>query len=324
MKIRSLCATVTVSALLVSAEQAQADPWNLFREVIQAQAALQDQSPPPPPQDAAQAPPSGVGKYIGAGIACAAGIAIVNNNVKSDLAKLALSAVLCTGAFKIAKYLTDKDKAEFEARSQELLQRAGPTQEVWIAPESGKQVTISTGEAQVSQQSLDFVVDNDVAAPEAGTTVEAATYVVIAQKLNVRNAPSTDVDSKVIGFFNKGDNVEVIGRTPDGQWALVGDQGVVVGYAATQLGAKDLLVPQEQAAQAEAAQAARRTVARASPRILRNAATGASDLRVADSTSVKTVKVIASTQCKAFSASIGKTTDKKTGCAQPNGQWAMA
>ena len=115
-----------------------------------------------------------------------------------------------------------------------------------------------------------------------------------------------------------------MGRTPDGEWALVGDEGVVVGYAKFRDKGKTLLETPADAQAAEQRRAHPRLAVRPTKgETLESNLGESSTIRVAENLNTKTAKVVASTQCKAITATRGAATDTKTGCAQPDGGWVI-
>jgi Bacterial SH3 domain len=321
MRHKILCAATTVLTIISSTQAARADflgsLGSIGGQVLGQMQQQQQQTSQPPNQGN---PPSSAGHFLVAAGTCGVGGLLINNLIKNRLVQGVATVGLCLAAFKVAQDLNERDRLAFERRSADLLAQDGPTEEVWTAPDSGKQITIKTGVAQETDKQTTFDVDQGVDAPEAGTKIEATTYVVMTKRLNFRSGPSSEASDNVIGFFDKGENVEVIGKSPDGKWALVGDNGVVVGYAAFKQGKTDLLLTPDAAASARAAP---HTKARAKPHIIKNLSSGEAVIR-SDSTPVTHVTVVASTQCKAYSAISGKAADSKTGCALPNGKWAMA
>lgn len=252
-------------------------------------------------------------------VGCAAGGGVAGAIFgKSDLGKVIIGVAVAAICWNLA--LRGKDNERLTAKSNELLNRDGATSENWYAPESKQNVRISTGQAHERNAEVPFAFDENVAKPAAGTVVEAKNYVVVTNRLNFRSAPRTG--NNLIGYFDKGETVEVIGRSADGKWALVGDRGVVVGYAAFRDDGQDLLVTPEQA---RARRATVKSTARARPKVVKQAGGDLSAAKPRTQTAKpKTAIVRASTECKAVTAQSGGKSDTRTGCALPNGQWAIA
>lgn len=268
----------------------------------------------------------GSNNNAGTAAGCGIGGAILGGLLgRSTLGRLAIGAAVGLVCFAA---LSRRDNEALTARSAELLNEEGATTTRWEAPDSKKEVVIQTGEEQQMTKQVDFKIDAEVAAPQQGTIVEAKTYVVAVNRLNFRKSPTTASSDNLIGYFSRNDDVEVIGFTPDRQWALVGDEGVVVGYAAMRDGGTKLLLTPEEATAARIVnapqnQAAARARPRARPRVARTpTATGTT--RVANNAATRTVSVSAATRCKAVVATLGRQTSRQNGCALPSGQWAIA
>ena len=258
------------------------------------------------------------------GVGCAAGGFAGALLGKSAIGKIALGGALCAVGWQIGRALTKRDQQKLTERSGQLLAEGGPRSEVWTAPESKEKVRLSVGRAERRDTNVAVQLDRGVQAPASGMRVEAATYVVAAPRLNFRSSPNTRSDNNIIGYFDRGENVEVLGRTPDGQWAMVGDGGVLIGYAALRDGSAETM----RNPNAYQPTRKRRVVARARPKVIQKTAQkGAAPvviIRNPQTAQVKTVSVRASTQCKAVVAQTGSKSDAHNGCALPNGQWAIA
>jgi hypothetical protein len=325
-----MVALLTVCAMTSSA---QAQSWqDMVKGAVKdaAKGAMQQrqQQQQSPNNGRSSAPPQDVsvaGSAVG-GCVLGGALAWLATKDKKEGQRNTAIAGGCVGgtvvAVAIAK-LTNRDRAALRARSAELFNEDSAVSEAWVAPDSKARVTIVTTEPVEKQADIPFTLDEAVEAPEAGTRIEATTYVVNARRLNFRSAPTTADPRNVIGYFDNGANVEVIGRTPDGKWALVGDEGVVVGYAAfSDRGSALLVTPEEARAKAPANRLAPVQPAMAKPKITNSLSTAGS-VRVAEASRVKTVTVLASTQCKAATATSGKATESYLGCAQTDGKYRM-
>lgn len=281
---------------------------------------------------------------------CAAGMIL--GGVFGGKTGFAVGAGLCALRVGWNLALNKKDKEALTLRSRDLLEQEGSHEETWTAPESGKQVTISTSAAAPEEHQVDFKLDQSVENPSMGTQVVGKTYVVVAPRLNFRTSPSSISDANLRGYFERDENVEVVGLTADGKWALVGDHGVVVGYASLRTDTSELLVTPERAEAireevrrtAQAAVAKRKgdggrrakpapatieTAApapaqkpRAQPKMLAQVSSPLGTPRDA-SALTHVVKVSAQTSCKAVIARLGTQTDTKKGCVQSDGSWAI-
>jgi hypothetical protein len=224
--------------------------------------------------------------------------------------------VLCFAGWKLGEALSKRDQERLTKRSQELLDKETPQNEVWTAPDTKAQVQLSVGEAQEQPQTVPFEIDEGIEAPGENVRIEARTYSA-GQRLEFRNRPSP-TGSEVRGFFERGDNVEVLGRTADDRWLLVGDEGVLVGYAV----ASDIVAPRPKVAKRVA------QPPRAKPKVVQRTARSGAQAQVVTRNpqlaQTRTVSVRANTQCKAVVAQTGSKSDSRRGCALPNGQWAIA
>lgn len=250
-----------------------------------------------------------------------------------------IAGALMGGAFCFS-LLSKKDNDALNRRGTELINQPGTSNTVWSAPDTGQQVTIETGPETIQQKNVDFQYNSEVAKPTDNTIVEAKTYVVLASRLNFRSSPNVSTNENIIGYFNHDANVEVIGYTPDRKWALVGDEGVVVGYAALADSASKLLATPEEAQEIRLAQA-QQEAARLRGVKQRNAALAAARQREAArsldrakpltvngtplaQTRVVTAQVSASTRCKAQVARTGDQALSRNGCELANGQFRFA
>lgn len=265
------------------------------------------------------------GSDVAGGIGCAVGAAAAGVFIKGTVGKLLGGAALCAIGWKIGKHLTMRDKEKLTERSTELINEDGPRSETFVAPESKEQIQLNVSAPEPGQASVPIAYDEGVAAPTNGIKVEAKTYIVSVPRLNYRSSPSAADGGNIIGFFDAGENVEVLGRTPDGKWAMLGDGGVLIGYALFR--DKNIEALRDPNAAAPIASLKKRTVVHARPKVIRKvngSAAPAVATRDPKTATVKTAKVTAATQCKALVAQTGDKMQKLNGCALPNGQWSLA
>lgn len=238
------------------------------------------------------------------------------------------AGVGCLGALAFSSF-SDRDNAAVETHAQAAADATTPQDVSFRAPDSGQQVEVKTYAPEAADnKEVEVRYDDGVQKPSSGFQVEAATYVVNVDRLNLRSSPRVS-DNNVVGFFDKGDRVEVMGRTPDGQWAILGDNGVVVGYSAFTASSGALLVSEEDAARQARADAQRKqarkvaqaSAARAHLKVYN--ASGTTSVRVADASKEHTDKVMASTQCKAVEARTGQQVKNTTSCQNPDGHYLL-
>lgn len=312
--VRGLIFAPTLASLLFVTSADAQSLGDIMRKVIK-----------PPQQQQEQRPQRDGGSDIAGGAGCAVGAAAGALLIKGTVGKIIGASVLCAVGWTIGKKLTQRDKQKLTERSTQLINEDEPRSETFVAPESKEQIQLTTSAAQPKQASVPIAYDEGVAAPTNGIKVEAKTYVVSVPRLNYRSSPSAANDDNIIGFFTSGENVEVLGRTPDGKWAMIGDDGVLIGYAVFR--DKNVEALHDPDAAAPIASHRKRTVAHARPKVIHKAS-GATAPAIAtrnpSAATVKTTKVSAATQCKALVAQQGDKSQKLNGCALPNGQWSLA
>lgn len=232
----------------------------------------------------------------------------------------------CAVGWSIAKHWSQKDKDGLDQASQQALD--SPSGEMtWQAPESGQQVNFRAGAASEQDQDVNFQHLDSVEAPPQGSRVISRPFRTVGQVV-LRSSPDNTGTGNIIGSFNSGQTVEIVGLTPDARWAMVGEDGVIVGYA-EQAGFNELSQPLRQVRTerhlVEVPAPARPTHAKLATKRQRAAS------RIAMMTAspptpgqIKTTQVRATTQCKSLIASTGKQQDTRTGCKVPNGGWAIA
>jgi hypothetical protein len=257
-----------------------------------------------------------VGGILGALVANAAG----GNNTTQNRAAAAGAAAGCAVGWQIGKNWSQRDRQAFDNATQDAFDAPTPIQRDWQAPESREQVTLVTTQPVVENRQVEFEYDSQVAKPAAGTVVVSRPYRATTV-LRLRSTPDEVVQDNIIGRFDEGEIVEVVGQTPDGRWAMIGEDGVIVGYAAMSY-----------LTTMDSAQTLRRTrTARAKPERPAPSTQPGRTQTVTNTTTAKpaprkvqTTKVMASTQCKSMVATSGGVRDQKKGCSLPNGKWQFA
>lgn len=250
------------------------------------------------------------------------GAALSNRNNRG--AAIALGAVSgCFAGFAFASSWSQRDQAALDEQTQEAFDRPQTQATTWVAPESGQTVTFQPETTEVVTQKVDLETYDNVAAPQAGAQIVARPYRT-RDVLRLRSSPDDASEDNVIGRFDKGVVVEVVGASADGKWAMIGDDGVIAGYASSgHLAAMD------------SRQTLRRTPTAKPKRLPRTQLASANananaNIRIAAATEpaptpkIKTIKILASTQCKSMVAVSGQQTDRKRGCETPNGDWKYA
>lgn len=234
----------------------------------------------------------------------------------------------CAVGWSFAKNWSEKDKHGLEDASQDALD-SPDGQMGWQAPESGAQVSFQTTSSSERNEDIEFDHLDSVQEPPEGSHVVAKPFRTVA-RVALRSSPDNSLSDNIIGRFNAGQTVEVIGLTPDLEWAMIGEDGVIVGYAARQ-GFTEVAQPLrkvqterhfvERKATAQAPAPKRKAKARG------KAAAPVMTAQVApppDRSQVRTTRIAATTQCKTLVAVTGQQQDKKTGCNSPDGKWRIA
>lgn len=234
----------------------------------------------------------------------------------------------CAVGWTFAKNWSEKDKHGLEDASQDALDSPNG-QSGWQAPESGAQVSFQTTNAAERNEDIEFDHLETVQEPPDGSRVVAKPFRTVA-RVALRSSPDGSASDNITGRFNSGQTVQVIALTPDLQWAMIGEDGVIVGYASRQ-GLTELAQPLRKAqterhfvvneAAAPAPTPKRKAKARS------QAASPVMAAQVAappDRSQVRTTRIAATTQCKTLVAVTGQQQDKKTGCNSPDGKWRIA
>lgn len=234
----------------------------------------------------------------------------------------------CAVGWSFAKNWSEKDKQGLEGASQEALNSQNG-QMGWQAPESGAQVSFQTMNAGERNEDIEFEHLESVQEPPDGSRVVAKPFRTVA-RVALRSSPDNSASDNIIGRFNAGQTVEVVGLTPDLQWAMIGEDGVIVGYAARE-GFTELAQPLRKvvterhfvdkglATQVSAPKRKAKARGRAAPPVM-----AAQVAPPPDRSQVRTTKIAATTQCKTLVAVTGQQQDRKTGCNSPNGKWRIA
>lgn len=247
---------------------------------------------------------------------------------------------LVAGAFCFAA-LSKRDNERLKQRSLELMQQKEPSKTEWVAPDSNQKVSIETSAAQPVQKRLEYTYSADVQKPPADTTIVAEDYVVVADRVDLRSMPQDTAASTVVGYVNRYEKVQVIGLTKDGNWALIGNEGVVIGYAQLKQGASDALVTETSFAAAPAADpepapepanhtkrkpAAKKPAApKSAPKFALTKATPKTASGATMITSkTKTAQVNATTFCKSQVARTGDKSLSRQGCLASNGNFTFS
>lgn len=217
----------------------------------------------------------------------------------------------------VADTFSPEDKKGLSDTTEDALEADGKTRRQYVARDSKATVTIETSDPTDESKKVEFVLLQSVSAPPKGVRVVGKPYRTTVG-LNLRSSPDQKQKENIVGTFAPGETVAVMAVTPDG-WALIGSQGFVdddpdeyagVGYASMRY----LADPTVKSASLRKTRTARPKAAASSGQV--SASGGVK-------TGVKRQNVQASTQCKTVSATTGKASDSKRGCASPSGRYEI-
>lgn len=239
------------------------------------------------------------------------------------------AAVGCVAGFAFASNWSARDRAALDAQTEQMLDRPVGQSEVWVAPESRQPVSFTTATPVVETKPLEFEYLENVAPPQKGVQVIARPYRT-TDVLRLRSSPDATSDDNIVSRFNRGEVVEVIGASPDQRWAMIGYDGVIVGYSSFEylqaLDERQTLRTVATSKPRPERAAPSRAAATTTPTAPSRATSSSRPVQVAQVAAprVRTARVVASTRCKSVVAVSGQQTDRKKGCAQPSGDWKFA
>ena len=212
---------------------------------------------------------------------------------------------------------TPRDKQAVEDASQDAFDDPAGGQRDLVTPDSKEHLTlVNTGTTTTESREVEFQHFDSILPPPAGSRVIARPYRAL-NVLHLRSSPDESSGDNIVGRFEPAEMVEVEAQSPDGRWAVIGESGVIIGYA-----------PMGGLAPLEATQTLRRTVtAKArpdTPRVAKGKA--APQVALAPRGQIQTARLMASTQCKSLVATSGNQQQKKEikGCSAPGGKWLLA
>ena len=163
----------------------------------------------------------------------AAAGAAVGSQIGSGVGKyVAVAAGTAIGAWiggEIAKALSEKDQAVLANQSQTVLNDTPDGQTVsWVAPETGKTITMTPGQTTEKNVDIDVQTLDQVQVPTG--RLKFLDQTLQAKKaVNLRTSTSDFADN-VIGSYAKGEKVHVSALTEDKNWYVVDRKGVMIGY----------------------------------------------------------------------------------------------
>jgi hypothetical protein len=138
--------------------------------------------------------------------------------------------------------------------------------------------------------------------------------------LRLRAGPNTV--SAVVGSFAVNDIVQVIAQTPDQQWAVVGENNVVVGYVSMSFLSSTLQLPPQAQLRFASLQRTPPPAPKPARARARRAAAPAPVAPPAASAPPRAITVAAASHCKVFTASYGSNSSSQKRCASGQMTWA--
>ncbi len=258
--------------------------------------------------------PSKLGSCVVGGLLGGLLGAAVSNSRDRTAAIVTGAALGCFAGFSFAANWSDRDKAALDNETDEVFDQPVAQPTTWVAPDSRTPVTFTSSAPVEETQKVEFQSYDNVAPPQKGAHVISRPYRT-TDVVRLRSSPDAGNDDNIISKFNRGEIVEVIGATPDGQWAMIGDDGVIAGYTSF-----DYLRTLDARQTLRRVATSRPKPIQATPTVTRaNSSPG-----YTAPPTIKTIKILASTQCKSVVAVSGEQSDRKKGCAQPAGDWKFA
>jgi len=246
-----------------------------------------------------------VGQVGGAAVGAALGSKVGDGAGKYA----AMAAGVAIGAWiggEIAKAISEKDKGMLMEQSQSALSNASDGQTVsWIAPESGKTITMTPGQAVDKDVDIEVRKLDQVQMP-AGRLVVLDETRVAQKKVNLRTSTAIAQDN-IIGTYSKGEKIRVTAQTADKKWYAVEEKGVLIGF----IDAKSV-----QAAQAK------NTKTSTSSNTIASAPTMKSGMDL-DKLDAKPTKISATTTCRKMTYNLDTNTNTSENCKAPDGAWQV-
>jgi hypothetical protein len=254
------------------------------------------------------------GCVAGAALGIVAGMLLSNRRNRGEMV-VAGAIGGCAAGWALGGALKGDDKDRLDHFvNEDVALREGESVRTWTAPNSGATITIQQADAGYKPIEAVFSIAAGVQFPQPGVLIEGRAMRVTTA-LRLRGGPSTS--APIVGSFAPNEIVHVIAQTPDQQWALIGENNVVVGYASKTYLSTSLAIPSQ--APIRFATMKRTPPPRARP--VRGRAAPAPVILA--SGPPQTARVQASTRCKSIIASHGSNRQTQQRCAQPNtSAWA--
>lgn len=254
------------------------------------------------------------GCVAGAALGIVAGMLLSNRRNRGE-AVVAGAVAGCAAGWALGGALKGDDKDRLDTFvNQDVALRDGEPIRTWVAPNSGATITIQQTDAGYKPIEAVFTIAPGIQFPQPGVLIEGRAMRVTTA-LRLRGGPGTS--SPIVGSFAPNEIVHVIAQTPDQQWALIGENNVVVGYASKTYLSTSLAIPSQVPIRFA-------TMKRTPPPRARPVRGRAAPAPVAVASGPpQQARVQASTRCKSMVASHGSNRQAQQRCAQPNSTaWA--
>jgi hypothetical protein len=249
------------------------------------------------------------GCVAGAALGIVAGMLLSNRRNRGEMV-VAGAIGGCAAGWALGGALKGDDKDRLDTFvNEDVALREGEPIRTWVAPNSGATITIQQTEAGYKPIEAVFNIAPGIQFPQSGVLVEGRAMRVTTA-LRLRGGPSTS--TPIVGSFAPNEIVHVIAQTPDQQWALIGENNVVVGYASKTYLSPSLAIP----SQAPIRFATMKRTPPPRPRPVRGRAAPAPVILASGPPQV--ARVQASTRCKSMVASHGSNRQAQQRCAQSN------
>jgi surface antigen len=253
-------------------------------------------------------------KLMGQVGGAAAGAAVgsqIGNGVGKYVAVAAGTAIGAWIGGEIAKALSEKDQAVLANQSQSVLNDTPDGQTVsWVAPETGKTITMTPGKTTEKNVDIDVQTLGKVELP-TGRLKFLDETLQAKKQANLRTSTSNSADN-VIGSYAKNEKIHVSALTEDKNWYVVDRKGVIIGY----VDAKSLQAIQVASNKSKKSNVAQATVVTSSPKMK----TGM-DL---DKLEAKSVKVATTTSCRTMTYNMDTNSNTSSNCKAPDGAWKLS
>jgi uncharacterized protein YcfJ len=124
-----------------------------------------------------------------------------------------------------------EDQEEVSRKVATMTLEANPTVQTYRSPVTGQIYTITPGEITYRENNnTQYTTIADVDMPQRGYKITNLPFQVNAAVLNLRATPGSETSDRITGAFYRNDIIQALSETPDGQWVLVGYEGVGYGW----------------------------------------------------------------------------------------------